>query len=297
MPLTAATTSERHAAEPIEVIPSGRALGVEVRGIDLTKLGDAAFARLIQVWHQYSVVLIRNQRLSDQELIAFSRRLGDLDWAPIQETGRRFVEGLPEIYIVSNVKVNGEPIGSLGDGEAVWHTDMSYLEVPPKASILYSLEVPPLGGNTSFCTMYGIYEALPQTLKDRIAGLKIKHDGTYNSGGYVRQGVTPTDDPRTSPGAVHPLVCTHPDTGWRMLYLGRRRNAYLVGLELAESDALLDELWSFVDRPEFAWEHVWRVGDLVLWDNRCTMHRRDAFDPSSRRVMHRTQVKGEQRPS
>src|SRR5437667_3070871 len=142
-PLTAATTSERHAAEPIEVIPSGRALGVEVRGIDLTKLGDAAFARLIQVWHQYSVVLIRNQRLSDQELIAFSRRLGDLDWAPIQETGRRFVEGLPEIYIVSNVKVNGEPIGSLGDGEAVWHTDMSYLEVPPKASILYSLEVPP----------------------------------------------------------------------------------------------------------------------------------------------------------
>ena len=297
MPLTAATTSERHAAEPIEVIPSGRALGVEVRGIDLTKLGDAAFARLIQVWHQYSVVLIRNQRLSDQELIAFSRRLGDLDWAPIQETGRRFVEGLPEIYIVSNVKVNGEPIGSLGDGEAVWHTDMSYLEVPPKASILYSLEVPPLGGNTSFCTMYGIYEALPQTLKDRIAGLKIKHDGTYNSGGYVRQGVTPTDDPRTSPGAVHPLVCTHPDTGWRMLYLGRRRNAYLVGLELAESDALLDELWSFVDRPEFAWEHVWRVGDLVLWDNRCIMHRRDAFDPSSRRVMHRTQVKGEQRPS
>jgi len=297
MPFTAATTSERHAAEPIEVIPSGRALGVEVRGIDLTKLGDAAFARLIQVWHQYSVVLIRNQRLSDQELIAFSRRLGDLDWAPIQETGRRFVEGLPEIYIVSNVKVNGEPIGSLGDGEAVWHTDMSYLEVPPKASILYSLEVPPLGGNTSFCTMYGIYEALPQTLKDRIAGLKIKHDGTYNSGGYVRQGVTPTDDPRTSPGAVHPLVCTHPDTGWRMLYLGRRRNAYLIGLEFAESEALLDELWSFVDRPEFAWEHVWRVGDLVLWDNRCTMHRRDAFDPHGRRIMHRTQVKGDGRPA
>src|SRR5439155_22910288 len=158
------------------------------RGIDLTKLGDAAFARLIQGWHQYSVVLIGNQRLSDQELSAFSRRLGDLDWAPIQQPGRRFVEGLPEIYIVSNVKVNGEPIGSLGDGEAVWHTDMSYLDVPPKASILYSLEVPPVGGNTSFCTMYGIYEALPQGLNDRVAGLKIKHDGTYNSGGYLRQG-------------------------------------------------------------------------------------------------------------
>jgi taurine dioxygenase len=297
MTLSIARTSERNAAGEIEVIPTGRALGAEVRGIDLKELGEAAFAGLMQAWHQHSVVLVRGLRLSDRELIAFSRRLGDLDWAPVQETGRRFVEGLPEIYIVSNVKVNGEPIGSLGDGEAVWHTDMSYLDVPPKASMLYALEVPPSGGNTSFCTMYGVYEALPQALKDRVAGLKIKHDGTYNSGGYVRQGVTPTDDPTTSPGAVHPLVCTHPDTGRCMLYLGRRRNAYLVGLELSESEALLDELWSFVARPEFAWEHVWRVGDLVLWDNRCTMHRRDAFDPSSRRVMHRTQVKGEQRPS
>jgi taurine dioxygenase len=298
MTLTVATTSQHPAAAGmIEVIPTGRALGAEVRRVDLKDLDEAAFARLMQAWHQHSVVLIRDQTLSDQALIAFSRRLGDLDWAPIQETGRRFVEGLPEIYIVSNVKVNGEPIGSLGDGEAVWHTDMSYLDVPPKASMLYALEVPPSGGNTSFCTMYGIYEALPQMLKDRIAGLKIKHDGTYNSGGYVRQGVTPTDDPLTSPGAVHPLVCTHPDTGRRMLYLGRRRNAYLVGLKLAESEALLDELWSFVDRREFAWEQVWRVGDLVLWDNRCTMHRRDAFDPNSRRIMHRTQVKGEQRPS
>jgi taurine dioxygenase len=298
MTLSVETPSLRPVASGmVEVIPTGAALGAEVRGVDVRGLDGAAFARVTRAWHDHSVVLIRDQALSDQELIAFSRRLGDLDWAPIQETGRRFVEGLPEIYIVSNVKVNGEPIGSLGDGEAVWHTDMSYLDVPPKASMLYALEVPPAGGNTSFCTMHGIYETLPASLKERIAGLKIKHDGTYNSGGYVRQGVTPTDDPITSPGAVHPLVCTHPDTGRRMLYLGRRRNAYLVGLELEESEALLNELWSYVDRPEFAWEHVWCVGDLVLWDNRCTMHRRDAFDPNSRRIMHRTQVKGEQRPS
>ena len=298
MTLSAETTSiPRMTTGAVDVIPTGAALGAEVRGVDLRNLDDAAFARVIEAWHDHCVVLIRDQALSDLELIAFSRRMGDLDWVPVQETGRRFVEGLPEIYIVSNVKVNGEPIGSLGDGEAVWHTDMSYLDVPPKASMLYSLEVPPTGGNTSFCTMYGIYEALPARLQNRIADLKIKHDGTYNSGGYVRQGVTPTDDPRISPGAVHPLVCIHPNTGRRMLYLGRRRNAYLVGLELRESEALLDELWSFVDRPEFAWEHVWRVGDLVLWDNRCTMHRRDAFDPNSRRIMHRTQVKGEQRPA
>jgi alpha-ketoglutarate-dependent taurine dioxygenase len=279
-----------------ETIPTGAGLGAEVRVGDLRTLDDAGFAYVLAAWRAHCVLLLRDQTLCDQELIAFSRRFGDLDWAPVQENGRRFVEGLPEIYIVSNVKVNGEAIGSLGDGEAVWHTDMSYLEVPPKASMLYALEVPPHGGNTSFCCMYSIYEALPSALKARIEHLKIKHDGTYNSGGYVRQGVAVSDDPRLSPGALHPLVCTHPETGRRLLYLGRRRNAYLAGLEPMVSEALLNELWSYVAQPEFAWEHVWRVGDLVLWDNRCTMHRRDAFDPTARRIMHRTQIKGDARP-
>jgi taurine dioxygenase len=283
--------------EPIEMISTGAALGAELRGLDLRNLDASQFAAIERAWHDHQVILVRGQTLNDQDLIAFSRRFGELDWAPIQETGRRFVEGLPEIYIVSNVTVNGQPIGSLGSGEAVWHTDMSYLEVPPMASMLYALEVPPAGGNTSFCSMYAVYEALPDELKGRIANLRIKHDGTYNSGGYLRQGVTATDDPRTSPGAVHPLVCTHPDTGRRMLYLGRRRNAYLVGLELADSDALLDELWDFVAHPGFAWEHVWQVGDLVLWDNRCTMHRRDPFDATARRIMHRTQIKGRAAPA
>ena len=283
----------------LDVIPTGAALGAEVRCGDLRTLDEPAFARVLDAWHAHSVLLFRDQALSDRDLIAFSRRFGDLDIAPVQENGRRFVEGLPEIYIVSNVKVNGEAIGSLGDGEAAWHTDMSYLDVPPKASMLYALEVPPpgAGGNTSFCSMYAVDDALPAALKARIAGLKIKHDGTYNSGGYVRLGVTPTGDPLTSPGMMHPLVCTHPNSARRMLYLGRRRNAYIGGLDLAESETLLDELWSYVERPEFAWEHAWRVGDLVLWDNRSTMHRRDSFDPATRRVMHRTQVKGDARPA
>ena len=281
----------------IEIVPTGKALGAEVKNVDLKRLDDATFATLLRAFHDHSVLLVRGQTLSDQDLIAFSRRFGELDWAPVQENGRRFVEGLPEIYIVSNVKQNGEPIGSLGAGEAVWHTDMSYLEAPPIASALYALEIPPVGGNTSFCSMYAIHDALAPELKRRVAGLKIKHDGTYNSGGFLRQGVTPTDDPRTSPGAIHPLVCTHPDTGREMLYLGRRRNAYLVGLELAESEALLNELWGYVERPKFAWEHVWQVGDLVIWDNRCTMHRRDPFDDNSRRIMHRTQIKGAVRPA
>jgi taurine dioxygenase len=281
----------------MEVIPSGAALGAEIRGIELKRITDRDFATIRRAWLDYSVILVRGQRLTDEDLIAFSRRLGDLDWAPIQETGRRFVEGHPEIYVVSNVIENGSPIGSLGAGEATWHTDMSYLEHPPKASMLYALEVPPTGGNTYFCSMYHAYESLPDQVKQRITAFKLKHDGTYNSGGYVRQGVTATDDPRTSPGAYHPLVCTHPETGRRLLYLGRRRNAYIAGLPLPESELLLDELWSHATRVEFTWRNVWRPGDLVLWDNRCTMHRRDPFDENSRRTMHRTQVKGEAPPA
>jgi taurine dioxygenase len=275
------------------IVPTSGGLGAEIRGVDLRRLGEDAFHAIHRAWLDNLVLLFRGQELTDAELIAFSRRFGELDLAPIQETGRRFVEGMPELYVVSNVMKDGEPIGSLGHGEAVWHTDMSYLPDPPKASMLYALEIPPAGGNTEFVNMYAVYDALPADLQRDIAGLMIKHDGTYNSGGYVRQGVTPTDDPRESPGIFHPLVCTHPETGRRMLYLGRRRNAYIAGFELAESEALLDALWAYTDRPEFAWHTVWQVGDLVLWDNRCTMHRRDPFDPAARRIMHRTQIKGQ----
>jgi taurine dioxygenase len=291
--MEAAATADVH----MVVVPTGVGLGATVVGADLRELSENRFNELHRAWLDHSVLLVRDQHLTDEELIAFSRRFGELDWAPVQETGRRFVEGMPELYIVSNVVENGEPIGSLGAGEAVWHTDMSYVEQPPKASALYALEIPPSGGNTSFVNMYSVYDALPAALKDRIATLRVKHDGTYNSGGYVRQGVTPGDDPRLAPGALHPLVYTHPETGRPSLYLGRRRNAYIEGLELAESEALLDELWAYVERPEFAWTHQWRPGDLVLWDNRCTMHRRDSFDPEARRILHRTQIKGEGRPA
>ena len=281
----------------VEIVPSGKTLGAEIRGVDLRDINDREFAAVYRAWLDHLVVLLRGQQLTDEDLIAFSRRFGDLDWAPVQETGRRFVEGHPEIYVVSNVIENGAPIGSLGAGEATWHTDMSYLEDPPKASMLYALEVPPAGGNTYFCDMYYAYESLPEAMKQRISGFRLKHDGTYNSGGYLRQGVAAVDDPVNSPGAYHPLVCRHPETGRRMLYLGRRRNAYLGGLSLAESEALLDELWSYATREEFAWHNEWRPGDLVLWDNRCTMHRRDPFDANSRRIMHRTQIKGGTRPT
>jgi taurine dioxygenase len=279
------------------IVPAGEALAAEVKDVDLRNLDGEDFRAIYRAWLDHLVLLVRGQHVMDDDLISFSRRFGDLDWAPIQETGRRFVEGHPEIYVVSNVIQNGEPIGSLGAGEAVWHTDMSYLDLPPKASILYALEVPSAGGNTYFCNMVRAYECLPTSLKSRIGGLTLKHDATYNSGGYVRQGVTAVDDPIHSPGVYHPIAPVHPETGRRALYLGRRRNAYIGGLAQAESEALLDELWSFATRPEFVWAHEWQPGDVVLWDNRSTMHRRDAFDPALRRILHRTQVKGGERPS
>jgi taurine dioxygenase len=280
----------------VRIRPNDAVLGAEVQGVDLRALDSDALAVVHRAWLDYQVLLFRDQQLSDEDLVAFSRWFGDLDEAPVQETGQRFVDGHPEIYVVSNVVQDGFPIGSLGSGEAVWHTDMSYLPDPPNASVLYALEVPPRGGDTSFCSMYAAWEGLPDRLQRRVEGLRVKHDGTYNSGGYTRQGISPTDDPRTSPGTFHPLVPVHPETGRRYLYLGRRRNAYIEGLSLDDSGELLDEIWAHATRESATWRHRWRVGDLVLWDNRCTMHRRDAFDPAARRVMHRTQIRAGRPP-
>jgi taurine dioxygenase len=281
----------------VTIRPLAAAVGAEVSGVDLARLADAEFAAIEDAWNRRSVLLFRGQSLTDDDLLAFSRRFGELDPPPNQENGRMSPPGYPDVYVVSNVlDEQGQPIGALGAGEAVWHTDMSYVDWPPMLSMLYALEIPPGGGNTWFCSMSAAYAALPEDLKRRIENRRIKHDGTYNSGGYLRKGVTPTDDPLQAPGAFHPAVCVHPVTGVPALYLGRRRNSYVEGLERAQSEALLDALWTHIDQPGLAYEHVWRIGDLVIWDNRMTMHRRDPFDPAARRVMHRTQIKGKAAP-
>lgn len=277
--------------------PLGTAVGVEVIGVDLRRLSDADFREVERAWHQSSVILLRDQRLGDDDLLGFSRRFGELDPPPNQERGRISPPGYPDIYVVSNVlDGNGDPIGALGNGEAVWHTDMSYLDRPPDASMLYALEIPPAGGNTWFCGMQAACDALPAELRRRLGDRRVKHDGTYNSGGYLRKGVTPTDDPLQAPGAWHPAILRHPANGRPTLYLGRRRNSCIEGLPREESDALLEALWAHCTQPQFLYEHLWRLGDLVMWDNRSTMHRRDPFDGTARRIMHRTQIKGSGKP-
>ena len=218
---------------------------------------------------------------------------------PLSSNHKQFLDGgyndLPlEINVISNiVGDDGKPIGGLGSYEADWHTDMSYVEIPPKGCFLYSVEIPPTGGNTSFVNMYEAYNRLPDKTKQKIANLKCIHDASKNSTGELRQGFSEVTDPRNAPGASHPLVRIHPITQQKCLYLGRRKNAYIVGLALDESEELLDELWATSTDPDLKWTQVWQLGDAILWDNRCTMHQRDSFDASSRRLMYRTQIRGE----
>jgi taurine dioxygenase len=278
----------------LKVIPTGT-VGAEVQGIDLAALTAREIDAIKQAWYRHDVLIFRAQRLTDDDLLAFSRHFGELDPPPNQGAGRKSPPGYPDIYVVSNVlDEKGEPIGALGDGEAAWHTDMSYTAKPPDASMLYSLEIPAQGGDTWFCSMKAALARMPPRLVDRIRTLDVKHDGTYDSGGYVRKGLTASQDPRTSTGTPHPIIIQHPVSGDKALYLGRRRNAYIMGLELAESERLLDEIWSCVEAAVY--KHRWALRDVVLWDNRTTMHRRDAFDPRARRVMHRTQIKGSGAP-
>lgn len=281
----------------ITVTRLGRALGAEIGGVDLKQaIAPDTVREIMAAWAEHLVLRFRGQQgMATQQLVDFSKHFGELDRAPITTTGtgKPYISEFPEITAISNVMVDGKPIGGLGAYEAEWHTDMSYKDEAPSASLLYSIEVPPSGGDTSFSNMYTALDTLPQALKEKIQTLKCIHDASINSAGLLRKGFKEVTDPRQTIGAVHPMVRTHPVTGRKALYLGRRRNAYIPGLTLEESEALLDELWAHASKPEFAWTQQWRLGDLLVWDNRCTMHRRDAFDPASRRLMHRTQVRGD----
>jgi taurine dioxygenase len=284
----------RMGGRPIEVVPTGAALGAEIRGIDLAQVDDAAFDLIERAWLEHLVLLFRDQRITDDEHLAFSRCFGALEKAPLNKQGKPWDPDRPELVVLSNLSQDGVPLGALGNGEAIWHTDMSYLETPPTAAILHALEIPADGsGDTWFANMYLAYEALDPAMKARIAMSRVIHDASINSGGEQRKGMPVVTDPRQAPGAHHPMVRVHPRTGRRALYLGRRRNAYVLGLDLAESEALLDALWAHCGQRRFVWIQKWRVGDVLIWDNRCTIHRRDGFDSALRRRVHRTQIKGD----
>jgi taurine dioxygenase len=240
-------------------------------------------------------LVVKHQKLTDDQLMAFGQRFGQLDEVPPVSVGQKPRDN-KYISVVSNILENGVPIGGLGDLEVFWHSDTSYRERPPSASILHCLQVPDWGGDTGFSNMYLALESFDPGMRKRVETLQVKNDTTYTAGGQLRAGYKPITDLRTSPGATHPMVRTHPETGLDALNLGRRLNSYIPGMEVADSEILLNQLWAHATLPHFSWVHKWEVGDIVIWDNRCTMHRRDNFDPHSHRVMHRAQAQEPTRP-
>jgi taurine dioxygenase len=279
--------------------PIAETFGVQVEGVRLADLSDAQFRELHKLWSNNGAMLVRGQEsMTDGQFETFSKRFGELDPPPNQGVGRKNVPGFPNLYVVSNeVDKSGDPLGALGYSEAVWHTDMSYLPVPPIASMLWALRLPAWGGNTWVAGMRGAYENLPSALKARAKKLMIKHDGTRDSGGNLRKGVVDDPNPMTAKGYAHPAVIRDPGTGKPALFLGRRPRAYVAGLPLEESEALLDELWKHAFNKSNVYEHHWTVGDVLIWSNYSTMHRRDEFDKDTIRRMHRSQIKGTHAPA
>ena len=296
------TPQERHESSPqFAALPLRAALGAEIRGANLAALDDAGFAQVHRCLLDHLLVLLRGQALAPADIVALVHRFGtpvtssNLHQRHLEErTANRVMDLPPEITVVTNLRENGKPIGILGDGEVVWHSDFSFKERPTAARMLYAVEVPPnpLEGRTTFLNCYAAYDTLPADLKDRIVGKTVKQANIVDTAMKLRPGASLDDDVRTTPGPSHPLISTHPETGANLLFLGRRHGAYVNGLSLAESEALLDALWKHATQPRFAYTHEWAAGDIVIWDNRATLHRREPFDAQSRRVLYAAQVEG-----
>ena len=279
----------------MKLINSVKSLGGKIVDLDISnKLTQDQINFINQSWDERLVLVFKKQNLDDYKLINFSKYFGELDPPGPNPYGITFLPEFPEINVISNVKnEQGTPIGNLGDGEAVWHADMTYLQLPPKAGILYALEVPENQGNTHFANMALAYSELPNKLKEKINDKILIHDSAHNSAGMLRKGYSEVDNPSDTPGARHPMVITDKNTYKKLLFLGRRPHAYIIGLELEESENLLNEIWEHATQDKFTWTQQWEKGDLLMWKNLNVLHKRDAFDPNTRRVMHRTQIKGE----
>ena len=276
----------------MNVIPLTPSFVAEIQEIQLDRITDSEFELLYAAWLHYGVLRIRNQDLDDEQLQAFSQRFGPLEEAPFGRMPEAEKAKIKNRFVttLSNIKVDGKPIGGLGNDEATWHSDMTYSETPPPASLLLGIEIPDQGGDTHFADQRAALAALPAALRQRIESLSVKHNAAHTSVGKLRPGFEAFDDPRDAPGAIHPMIKTHNETGKPALYLGRREWAYIPGMTVTESEDLLDALWAYVAIKENTWTQHWQPFDLIIWDNRCVMHRRDGFDQNSRRYMRRCQV-------
>ncbi|MGK0221266.1 MAG: taurine dioxygenase [Limisphaerales bacterium] len=276
----------------ITVSPITPGFVADITNVDVTALNDEEFSTIYQAWLDYGVLRIRNQPIGEGALQQFSTRFGPLEEAPMGRMPEAQRKKIKNRYVtqLSNILVDGKPIGGLGNAEASWHSDMTYVTTPPPASILLGLEIPNRGGETYFADQNAALAAVPKLLRKRIENLTIKHDAAHTSIGKLRPGFEAFEDPRDAPGAIHPMIRRHEESGRQALYLGRREWAYIPGLVLDESEVLLNELWSYAALAENVWQQQWQPNDIIIWDNRRVLHRRDGFDQSERRLMKRCQV-------
>ena len=248
-------------------------------------MSDDIFARVLATWHTSLVILLRDQHLTEADQVGFAGRFGPLS----KSTRGHFTTGNPAVMLISNIREDGKQIGALPDGEMHFHTDQCHQERPAMASMLYSIEVPSVGGNTLFANAYKAYETLPDTIRRQIEGRRALNAYDYDNasmtrGTQAREGV---------PSYWHPIVRTHPATGRKALYVNRLMTVAIEGVPDAEAEALLNVLFDHQEKREFVYEHVWRVGDVLLWDNRCTLHARTDFSAAERRLMRRVAILGE----
>ena len=261
---------------PFEVIPTGGALGAEVRGLDLRHELNADDVRVLrEAFLDHCVLFFRGQEISQSDLVRFTRYFGE----PVPHVRPQPERPIEEIFVISNVTEDGKPIGALGSEEIPFHSDLSYLPEPGTISLLYAIEIPEQGGETMWANGYASHAALHPDMQFRIDGLRAVHRH-------------PIDALNTTEPTTHPVVKTHPETGRKVIYVSPHLTHHIADVGEQEGKVLLEELIAHAIDSRFVWKHRWEVGDLVMWDNRCTMHRRTPFDDRQRRVMWRTQVFG-----
>ena len=277
----------------MKIEPVSDAVGAKITGLDLSRELDAdAIAEIKSAWLKYQVLVFPDQEMTEQEQIRFTKYWGEMPLrahhAGRREEARRAHES---IMLISNIREDGEPIGSLPDGDMMFHSDGQYDEHPYRYTMLYALEVPSHGGNTLFANMYAAYDALPADIKNKLTGVDAQHG--YYAGRHVTPeilaslGITMVKD-----AFVHPIITAHEETGRPVLYISRLSTQSLTGYSEDEGNMLLDQLLDHSENPEFVYEHVWAPGDFVIWDNRCLNHARTDFSSGERRLLRRTTVQG-----
>jgi taurine dioxygenase len=284
-----------HDVIDIQVTPLSSACGAEISGVDLTRpLSHEMVQAIKDAWGKHLVLVFRGQKISQDDQLRFASYFGELgDRKKAPEPLRSRAEGIQQdhkkILLVTNIKVDDRPIGAFGDGEFWFHIDSGYSPRPYKYTFLYAIELPSTGGNTMFANMYKAYEAVPPALKEKLKGKKALHIHEYNRA----KQASFSGDISGIPHCFHPVFITHPDTGRKTLFVDRLMTVRIEGVSVAESDAMLAQLYDIGERREFIYEHVWKLGDFVMWDNRCTIHARTDFPKHERRLLRRCTVEGE----